>query len=233
MKFCTGCEALYPYSTEHFPSRRGKPTGAKCKKCCRERTAAYRARGCTPLPAKVHPETETCIRCGSEHPRTIEFFRSERGRVRSRVCASCTRAEAAVRARKSYHKNLERSRATLRRYYYRRPNALRSTKRLLKTRICVLVRKHLRKSKGRSKKIEVVLGYTVDDLKLHLEKQFLPGMSWQNFSEWQIDHITPARFFNFSSIDDAEFREFWALSNLRPLWSSDNASKGAKRTHLL
>lgn len=80
---------------------------------------------------------------------------------------------------------------------------------------------------------ESLLGFTVHDLMQHLERQFLPGMSWDNRGEWHIDHIRPLNGFNFSAPADPEFREAWALTNLRPLWAKDNISKSARRTHLI
>ena len=77
-------------------------------------------------------------------------------------------------------------------------------------------------------------GYTIDDLRQHLERQFVRGMSWENMgSGWHIDHIVPLSSFSFSSVTCPEFRAAWALSNLRPLWATENMSKGARRTHLL
>ena len=67
----------------------------------------------------------------------------------------------------------------------------------------------------------------------HLERQFLPGMTWGNRGEWHIDHIVPLASFTFTSPDDPEFRAAWALTNLRPLWAKDNIRKSAKRTHLI
>jgi hypothetical protein len=73
-----------------------------------------------------------------------------------------------------------------------------------------------------------ILGYSADDLKKHLESKFQPGMTWGNIGKWEIDHIVPDSFYNYSSIYDVAFRESWKLSNLRPLEKSLNASKGAK-----
>jgi len=63
-----------------------------------------------------------------------------------------------------------------------------------------------------------------------LEQQFLPGMSWDNYGEWHIDHIIPVAVFNYSSVDHIDFSRCWALSNLRPLWAADNLHKNAKLT---
>lgn len=75
--------------------------------------------------------------------------------------------------------------------------------------------------------------YTLTDLVVHLERQFLPGMSWENRGDWHIDHIRPLASFEFTTPDCPQFREAWALTNLRPLWAKDNLSKNARRTHLL
>src|SRR3546814_20855607 len=57
---------------------------------------------------------------------------------------------------------------------------------------------------------ETLVGYTVADLMAHLERQFLPGMSWDNRGEWHIDHIRPLCSFEFTSPDAPQFREAWA-----------------------
>lgn len=77
------------------------------------------------------------------------------------------------------------------------------------------------------------MGYTVDDLKKHLEKLFTEGMSWDKFlkGEIQVDHKTPIAVFNFTSSAHKDFRRCWALSNLQPMWARDNLIKGAKLEH--
>jgi len=80
---------------------------------------------------------------------------------------------------------------------------------------------------------EALAGYTVADLMAHLERQFLPGMSWANRGRWHIDHITPVSSFEFTTPDCPGFKAAWALTNLRPLWAVDNIRKSARRTHLI
>jgi hypothetical protein len=72
---------------------------------------------------------------------------------------------------------------------------------------------------------EDLVGYTLDDLKQHLEKQFKDGMSWDNYSNWHIDHKIPISFFEFRSHKDTEFKLCWCLGNLQPLWAKENISK--------
>lgn len=84
---------------------------------------------------------------------------------------------------------------------------------------------------------EELVGYTSEQLKLHIERQFLRGMGWHNYGrgtgKWHIDHIVPQSAFSFTSPDDPDFRACWALTNLRPLWGEKNISKHASREFLL
>jgi len=76
---------------------------------------------------------------------------------------------------------------------------------------------------------EDLVGYTINQLKKHLEKRFTPEMSWQNHGIfWHIDHKVPIVAFNFEKPDDIDFRICWSLKNLQPLESKKNMSKGAK-----
>lgn len=93
------------------------------------------------------------------------------------------------------------------------------------------LRRHM-KDKARRSWQELV-GYSVGDLRTHLERQFLKGMSWENADRWHVDHILPVASFGAVEPGDAAFRACWALTNLRPLWKSDNHRKGARREHLL
>lgn len=73
------------------------------------------------------------------------------------------------------------------------------------------------------------LGYSLEQLKEHLEKQFDENMNWQNYGTyWHIDHIVPHSSFSYSSMDDEEFKKCWSLNNLRPLEAIENIKKSNK-----
>lgn len=97
----------------------------------------------------------------------------------------------------------------------------------LKTRISARVSRMLIDGK-QSKTTMEILGYDAKELCAHLEKQFLKGMSWENMHLWEVDHIIPVSHFKADTIDSEDFKTCWALSNLRPLWRTDNRKKGAK-----
>jgi len=77
------------------------------------------------------------------------------------------------------------------------------------------------------RKWEELVGYTVEELKIHLEKQFDKNMSWSNYgSYWEIDHIKPRFLFSYSKPEDNDFKKCWSLDNLRPLQKNINRRNG-------
>ena len=84
-----------------------------------------------------------------------------------------------------------------------------------------------------SRKWSQYLGYSTSELRSHLERQFIKGMSWDNKGKWHIDHIRPVASFDIHSIESVEFRDCFGLHNLRPVWAKENMRKGAKREFLV
>lgn len=73
-----------------------------------------------------------------------------------------------------------------------------------------------------------LLGCSVEDAMMHIEALFEPGMSWDNWGEWHIDHIRPLASFDLEKA--AQLAEACHYTNLRPLWKADNLRKGARNT---
>ena len=83
------------------------------------------------------------------------------------------------------------------------------------------------KSKGLKKnsKTEAMLGCTYAEFRAHIERLFLPGMTWETFlSDGHIDHIVPLDATDI----EAEVYALNHYTNLRPMWGPDNISKNAK-----
>ena len=82
------------------------------------------------------------------------------------------------------------------------------------------------KTKKGGQKWESLVGYTTTDLMNHLEKQFTPEMTWENYgSYWHIDHLVPKYYFDYDSYDHPHFSACWSLSNLQPLEAKKNLRK--------
>ncbi len=93
----------------------------------------------------------------------------------------------------------------------------------LRTRLAkVLKRKGIRKSKSTME----LCGCSLDELKAHLEKQFVENMSWENRSSWHIDHIRPCASFDLTEIEQQ--KQCFHFTNLQPLFAAENFKKGAK-----
>ncbi len=91
----------------------------------------------------------------------------------------------------------------------------------LRNRMCVVI------SKGqKSLSTMFLIGCEIDYLMYHLQEQFKPEMTWDNYGLWHIDHIKPCSKFNLSSFD--EQKECFNFTNLQPLWKIDNLRKGSK-----
>ncbi len=65
---------------------------------------------------------------------------------------------------------------------------------------------------------------SLEFLSQHLQKQFQPGMTWENYGQWHIDHIIPL----CSAKNKKQLLKLWHYSNLQPLWAIDNLKKGSK-----
>ena len=70
------------------------------------------------------------------------------------------------------------------------------------------------------------LGCTLDFLEKHIEGQFQGGMTWDNYGEWEVDHIIPLAKLDLTNSED--FAKACHYSNLQPLWWQDNLKKSDK-----
>ena len=90
---------------------------------------------------------------------------------------------------------------------------------------CSVIARCLRNKTDRT---AALLGYSVEELRAHLESHFEPGMSWDNYGkrndQWSIDHSRPISSFPMTTT----LAEINALENLRPMWHRKNCAKKNK-----
>ena len=85
----------------------------------------------------------------------------------------------------------------------------------------------LKKDGGKkTKRTMKLVGCTVEQLKQYIERQFKPGMSWDQRSLFHIDHIIPCASFDLTKL--SQQKKCFHYTNLQPLWAIDNIKKGAK-----
>ena len=231
---CTGCKIAKPATDEFFHAYKRAPDGRRsvCRLC---RSLSYAAtKDQTAVKRKAHYEAN-----------------------KERICSDARRYyhehadEQRAAALKRHHANRDHRIVQQREYRAANAGALNERRRpksrdayrarygidlafTFKHRLRSLLRVTL--TKGRAgKRMAELLGYTAEDLAVHLERQFTKGMSWAKFmaGEIHIAHIIPVAAFGAMEVDSHAFRQCWALSNLRPAWAPDNLSKQDKVLTLL
>lgn len=60
----------------------------------------------------------------------------------------------------------------------------------------------------------------------YIESQFDDKMNWDNYGEWQLDHIEPLAKYNLEN--NKELKEVCHYTNLQPLWEADHHIKTAE-----
>lgn len=85
--------------------------------------------------------------------------------------------------------------------------------------VCLVQRKY-----KKSVTTEKLIGTTLNEVKIYLEKKFKSGMDWSNHGLWHIDHIVPLA----TAKTEEEVIKLFHFTNLQPLWAIDNLKKGSK-----
>lgn len=190
---------------------------------------------------------KTCPRCGADKPATPEFFHRNRAKsdglaVQCQACfAEIDRQRyARIRDRKLdnsrdwYAKNQDRKAETRRAWLSANRSRRREwVRQYLQERrdtdpifrLNDAVKVHVRRNGGLGRPWPQIVGYDLPTLCAHLEGQFAPEMSWENYGTyWEVDHRRPKSSFDLPR----EITECWSLENLRPLPASENRRKGTK-----
>ncbi len=206
-KTCTKCGEAKPLSAYYKQSAGKFGVTSRCKSCCSIIAAEH-----------YKNNRDDILR------RNAEWTENNREKHKS-IMASW------------YVNNKERAQENIRRWKEENPVRWRELAReasrrrskvpgyLFECAVKTAVRKGLVKGSKYGRRTFDLLGYTVEQLRAHLERQFQPGMSWENYGEWHIDHVIPLSAHNYETPDDIDFKKAWELSNLQPLWAFDNMSK--------
>jgi hypothetical protein len=93
----------------------------------------------------------------------------------------------------------------------------------LRSRISTIINKS---SNYKKSSIKNIIGCSYEEVKQHIENQFVEGMTWENHGlyGWHIDHIIPLK----TGKTEEEIKNLCHYTNLQPLWAKDNLQKGIK-----
>lgn len=192
-------------------------------------------------------ETKVCKKCKKEKPYT-EFHNNKRKKDNLNPwCKECSKKAASdyyylhQEERKEWRlKNRDRCLMVKKEYRKNNKNKVKEYKKWynetiekqnplwhFRSRLRRRIRESL-KTKGllKNKNTMEIIGCTVNEAKLHIEKQFRHGMCWENYGNkgWHIDHIIPLA----SGKTREEIYKLCHYTNLQPLWAEENYKKSDK-----
>lgn len=225
MKRCTRCGDTKDSSEFHKASDHKDGLESTCKRCASDVAREYYLKN----KGRI---LERNKRWYSDHP---EHVSAKSKRYRAKHPEKVRAAE-----KKRYKDHPEGKIKSAQKWYFSHPETVRSARRKrdarrratpngkLNMRMSSAINDSLGRNFGskRNRHWEILVGYTADQLIKHIEKQFNPGMSWDNRGTcWEIDHKIPISAFNFERPEDIDFRRCWALTNLQPLETMKNMKK--------
>jgi len=241
MKKCSKCGATKPMG-EFYKDKQSKDgCRGDCKECQKARSAAWRAENPERHKKKLRDWYRKNVERAKEYQRRRRIEQPEEKRAELRRWYLNNTEKAKADAKKWSMNNQHRVIKNLKRWQAKNPDKVKEYSRISGTRRRSTPEGRLNaamsrgmsvslKGKKAGRRWENLVGYSVKEMKVHIERQFLPGMSWENYGRrgWHIDHIIPKSVFNYKSADDLDFGRCWSLKNLRPMWATENIRKGAK-----
>jgi len=208
-KSCVHCKAIKSLDEFYVDKSQSEGRRSWCKECTCKANRERRAKN----PEKYREAVRKCQRANPEK------LRESQKRYYMANIEKCRE-----NGRRWVKRHLEKYREGMRVAAKKRRNTLKGR---LEANIKCSIWKSLREAKA-DRSWELLVGYNVDDLKRHLEKQFIDGMTWANYGKWHIDHKIPISAFNFEKPEDIDFQRCFSLKNLQPLWAKENVRKQAK-----
>lgn len=208
-KICTKCgiektlNEFYPHAGCRFAR------GSACKSCESKRTKKW---------VKENPE--------KQQKRTRKWYKQnfEKEQKRSQRWYQANLSRKRKTTQQWRKNNPEKCKIALRKSQAKRRSTLKGK---LNSNIGCAISRSLKGNKN-NRHWEDIVGYTLKQLKIHIEKLFTKGMTWLNYGKWHIDHKTPISAFNFTKPEHRDFLRCWALDNLQPLWAHGNLTKQDK-----
>ena len=233
-KTCSKCGDELPATVEYFYRNATGRDGmdAQCKKCSAQRTKEWQKKNPDRVRENGRKWQKENLERRSASQRKSYWKNVDKVNERRRQQHKENPDRRRELARKWRRKNIDKIREYQRRWHEENPGyskkyrAEKPSRRINHSISSGINRALKRKKNGRQ--WESLVGYTLNDLMKHLESQFEDWMTWNNYGEWEIEHIIPKDAFNFSKPEDIDFKRCWALENLQPMEAKENREKSNK-----
>lgn len=215
VRYCNFCAAEHPLTAEFWHRLDGSPR-------CKERRRAY-----------VRDNKESL----NKKSRERRSKNKSHYRALHKAWREANKEQHRKNAKDWYYRNIDRARANHRTWARKNRDKINSWTRehksknpgfklacQLRVRVSnALKRRGLRRVGSAVKD----LGISIEEYKRYLENLFQPGMCWDNYGEWHVDHIIPLASFNLE--DPEQFKQATYYTNTQPLWAEENLRKGKKQ----
>ncbi len=222
MKECSSCKEIKP--TELFSKNSKSKSGFKsyCKVCASIKNKDYRER--CPEVDKLYRENNKDILA----EKNSQYYQNNKESIKTRIKEWQISNPEKVKISKKKHADKNKK------HYQEKNREWENNKlqtdpqyrvtRNLRSLIGQSFSRILKKKLKRSKKSEELLGCTFEFFLSYIEAQFTESMSFDNYGEWELDHIKPVA--SASSLEEVEDLNHY--TNFRPIWRGHNRQKWSK-----
>lgn len=241
MKICTKCKQQKPFDSFYKTAKQKDGLQTRCITCTKEYKKDYYKLNKDKIneknrkyhqinSQKINQQKTQYIKKNIDK---LKEYRKQYGRenFKKRKEYLQFNADKIKQKNKEWYKlNIDRVREYSRKYHKiyhkerRRTDILYKFTHNVRSMIKMAFKRNKTKNFKKQSKTESLLGCTVSELRDHLEKQFQPGMSFENHGQWHIDHVIPLA----SATTQEEIEKLCHYTNLQPLWAIDNIKKGGR-----
>lgn len=234
MKQCVGCHTIKETTSFTKDIRKKDLLCSYCKECAKVKSHTYYEKNKDKIKKNILTWQEKNKALYKEKKKQWSLFNKEKLTTQKRKWVSLNKEKIKNIKRKYYLLNkdeINKRRSVL--YKERRVknplfviiDAARSrTYKIVK----LLQEKGLDFYKEDLGSVDVYLGCSKKDYFTYLGSRFEEGMSWDNYGkkegQWSIDHTIPLS----SATSEKELLLLLHYTNTRPMWHTDNVSKGIK-----
>lgn len=203
IKRCTNCGEDRPFP-DGFP-KQGDRRHSWCRVCQKENNRRYYEKNREKIIAKEKAKYAT----KSEQIKSVRRARYRENPIKFRGQSNNWRMN-----------NRQKHTAWQRKYDKNRlQNVSQRLKKNCRTRIWLAL-----KGINKSQTSQALIGCTIEELRTHLEAQFTPEMSWENYgSFWSVDHKRACATFDL--LDPEQQHACFHYTNLQPLEKIENIRK--------
>jgi hypothetical protein len=235
-KCCSKCGVEKPLNHEHFHKHHRRESGFReiCKTCrsnkllkgeyshiCfsanqKECTKCKQTKVLSDFRKRKHYVNSSCKSCEKEELRIYRLNNQEKIKEASRKRLAKKKQDPLFRKQLTEKKRLYKNKKKQEDPIYK-----------MKLNISKLIGESIKRHGwGKNTKTFELLGCDWQTFKLHIENQFVDGMTWENHGQfgWHFDHITPIS----SGKTQDEINNLNHYTNFQPLWWEDNLRKSDK-----